>query len=61
MFVRLTLYNNLGEEVKSLIKEEQASGNYEYLFNSEGLSSGIYFYQLTADNFIQTKKMILLR
>jgi len=61
MFVRLTLYNNLGEEVKTLVKEEQASGNYGYLFNSEGLSSGIYFYQLTANDFIQTKKMILLR
>ncbi|RKY93548.1 MAG: hypothetical protein DRQ13_09315, partial [Ignavibacteriae bacterium] len=60
-FVRLTLYNNLGEEVKELIREEQTAGIYEYKFISEDLPSGVYFYSITTNNFMNTKKMLLLR
>lgn len=60
-FVRLTLYNNLGEEVKELVKKEQTAGIYEYKFNSGDLPSGVYFYSITTNNFMNTKKMILLR
>ncbi len=60
-FVRLTLYNNLGEEVKELVREEQTAGFYEYKFVSEELPSGAYFYRITTNNFSNTKKMILLR
>ena len=60
-FVNLKVYDVLGREVESLINEEKPAGNYEVEFTGTGLTSGIYFYQLTVGNFTQTKKMILLR
>lgn len=60
-FVRLTLYNNLGEEVKELVREEQSAGIYEHLLNASYLPSGIYFYRIVSGNFSATKKMILLK
>ncbi len=60
-FVSLKVYDVLGNEVVTLVNEEKPAGNYEVEFNGEGLTSGIYFYQLRAGNFIETKKMVLLR
>jgi hypothetical protein len=66
-FVQLKVYDILGNEVATLVNEEKPAGNYEIEFNAIAtnrdlsLSSGIYFYQLKAGEFIQTKKMILLR
>jgi Secretion system C-terminal sorting domain len=60
-FVTLIVYDLLGREVAILVNEEQKTGNYEVDFNGANLSSGVYFYQLRAGNFISTKKMILLR
>lgn len=62
-FVTLKVYDVLGNEVATLVKEEQSEGNYQVGFNNKTneLSSGIYFYQLRAGDFVQTKKMILLR
>ena len=59
--VSLTIYNLLGEEVATLVNEEKVAGNYTVEFNAANLSSGIYFYQLKAGNFIQTKKMVLMK
>jgi len=65
--VSLKIYDILGNEVATLVNEEQAPGVYEVEFNSVGpsrdlsLPSGIYFYQLKAGSFIETKKMILLK
>jgi hypothetical protein len=59
--VLLKVYDILGNEVATLINEHKEPGNYSIEFNASGLSSGIYFYQLVADNFISTKKMILLQ
>ncbi len=59
--VSLKIFNTLGEEVANLVNEYQQPGIYKVNFNGENLSSGIYFYRLAAGNFIQTKKMILLR
>jgi len=66
--VILKVYDILGNEVITLVNEEQPAGSYEVEFSSESsfqlvrnLTSGIYFYQLKAGDFIQTKKMILLR
>ena len=47
----------LGKEVATLINEEKPAGNYEVEFDASNLSSGIYFYQLKAGSFIETKKM----
>jgi hypothetical protein len=60
-FASIKVYDMLGNEVARLINEEQLAGNYEVDFNASELSSGIYFYQLQAGSFIETKKMILLK
>ena len=59
--VSLKVYGVLGNEVANLVNEEQREGNYEVDFNAVGLSSGIYFYKLQSGNFVQTKKMLLLK
>ena len=59
-FVILKLFDVLGKEIRTLVSEEKSRGNYTLQFNASNLSSGIYFYQLIANGFIQTKKMIVL-
>ena len=59
--VTLKIYDVLGREIVTLINEELNAGNHEATFNASGISSGIYFYQLKANNYIQTKKMILMK
>jgi hypothetical protein len=59
--VQLSVYNILGEEVKTLVNEERTAGKHSVKFNASQMSSGIYFYRLQAGSFVQTKKMILLR
>lgn len=65
--VVLKVFDVLGDEVAVLVNEEQSAGTYQVNFNTQlttnnkQLSSGIYFYQLRAGDFVQTKKMILLR
>ncbi len=61
IMVTLKVYDVLGNEVATLVNEEKQSGIYEVEFNATNLSSGIYFYQLKAGNFISIKKMVLLR
>lgn len=51
----------LGKEVATLVNEEKPSGSYEVQFFANGLTSGIYFYQLNAGNYSETRKMILLK
>ncbi|MCW8848424.1 MAG: T9SS type A sorting domain-containing protein [Melioribacteraceae bacterium] len=60
-FVSLKVYDLLGREIKTLVSGEKKPGYYNIQFGSEQLSSGIYFYKLEAGNFIETKKMILLK
>lgn len=60
-FVKLKVYDVLGNEVATLVNEEKSAGNYEAEFRGENLPSGIYFYTLEAGDFVQTKKMILLK
>jgi hypothetical protein len=57
----LKVYDILGSEVATLIDEEKPEGSYEIKFDASGLPSGVYFYQLKAGEFTQTKKMILLK
>ncbi len=59
--VELKVYDMLGREVAELINEYRQAGSYSTQFNGSHLSSGIYFYKLKAGNFIQTKKLILLK
>ena len=58
-FVQLKVYNILGVEVTTLVNEYKNSGSYSADFSASNLSSGVYFYSLTVNNFTQTRKMIL--
>lgn len=60
-FVSLKIYDLLGNENLILVNEEISAGEYELTFDGINLPSGTYFYQLRAGNFVETKKMILLR
>jgi len=57
--VQLKIYNVLGVEIATLVNSQQNSGNYTVDFNGVKLSSGVYFYSLSVNNFTQTRKMIL--
>ena len=59
--VQLKIFNILGAEVKTLFKGERPAGYYEVTFNASDLTSGIYFFMLKANNFSETRKMILLK
>jgi hypothetical protein len=59
--VTIRIYDVLGNEIETLVNQEKTAGTYEVEFNSEGISSGIYLYRITAGDFTQTKKMILLK
>jgi hypothetical protein len=60
-FVELRIYDILGREVEVMINQEQEAGYYEKDFNAENLPSGVYIYRLQAGDFIQTKKMMLMK
>jgi hypothetical protein len=59
--VTLKIFNILGQEVATLVNENHRGGNYAVRFNSSEMSSGIYFCQLWTKQFVQSKKMILLK
>jgi hypothetical protein len=59
--VTLIVYDILGNKISTLVDEQKSSGSYEVKFNGNDLSSGIYFYQLKAGDFISTKKMLLIK
>ncbi|MFH2029507.1 MAG: T9SS type A sorting domain-containing protein [Bacteroidota bacterium] len=60
-FVSLKVYNTLGQEVAGLVKREHIAGSYNVEFNAKDLSSGVYYYKIIVDGFVETKKMLLLR
>ena len=59
--VRLSVYDILGNKVEDLVNENKSAGKYSINFNASSLSSGTYFYQLEAGNYMQTKKLILIK
>ena len=59
--VILKVYDVLGNEIATLVNESKTPGSYEVEFNAKNLPSGVYFYQLQAGQFIETKKMVLLK
>jgi hypothetical protein len=60
-FVTLKVYDVLGNEITILVNNKKPAGSYEIEWNASDLPSGIYFYQLHAGSYIETKKMILLK
>jgi hypothetical protein len=59
--VTLKVYDMLGNEIATLVNEEKQIGSYELTWNAENLPSGIYFYRLQAGDFVETKKMVLMK
>ena len=59
--VLLTIYNIRGQEVLRLVESDQPAGYHQITWNAANVASGMYFYRLRAGNFVQTRKMILLR
>ncbi|MCL4278747.1 MAG: T9SS type A sorting domain-containing protein, partial [Ignavibacteriaceae bacterium] len=59
--VKVTIYDILGREVKTLVNEQQQPGSYTIKWDASNVSSGVYFYQLKSKDYINTKKMILLK
>jgi len=59
--VQLIVYDVLGNEIATLVNEEKPAGVYEIEWNADGLPSGVYFYQLKTDGFVETRKMILMK
>ncbi|MFQ3597326.1 MAG: T9SS type A sorting domain-containing protein [Chloroherpetonaceae bacterium] len=59
--VRLEVFDMLGRKVATLVNEQQSAGSYQATFNAVALASGVYFYRLQAGNFVETKKMMLVK
>ncbi len=59
--VKISVYNSMGQLVKVLVNEVQTSGTYNVSFNGSDLASGVYLYRLEAGNYLETKKMILVK
>jgi len=60
-FVKLSVYNLLGEEVANLVNGHQKAGRYEVNFNAGSLSSGMYVYRLETQNYVLSKKLMLMK
>lgn len=60
-FVKLSVYNLLGEEVASLVKGYQEADKYEVNFDASGLSSGIYVYKIESATFTASRKLVLMK
>ncbi|NNJ52685.1 MAG: T9SS type A sorting domain-containing protein, partial [Ignavibacteriaceae bacterium] len=60
-FVKLAVYNMLGEEVSTLINTQQKAGRYEVTFDASELASGVYIYRLEAANYTASKKLMLMK
>jgi flagellar hook assembly protein FlgD len=59
--VQLNIYNLNGQLVKTLVNQQMAPGSYKATFDGANLSSGIYYYKLTVDGRVFTKKMMLVK
>jgi hypothetical protein len=55
------VFDILGNEIETLVNIEKSAGTYEITWYAEGLPSGVYFYQLKAGSFVETKKMVLMK
>ncbi len=60
-FVRISVYNICGIEVGTLVNQEQSTGSYEVKFDAHGLPGGEYFYRVHIGEFVESKKMLLIK
>ncbi len=59
--IKLEVYNSLGQRVATLVNASQTAGNHQVQFEGNNLTSGVYYYRIEADGFVQAKKMLLLK
>ncbi|MBK7105574.1 MAG: T9SS type A sorting domain-containing protein [Ignavibacteriae bacterium] len=59
--VKILVFDILGKEIATLVNQKQNPGNYEVTFDASEFNSGVYFYKIISGNFIETKKMILMK
>ena len=59
--VSLKVFDVLGREITTLVYQEQPVGNYSIEFDASNLTSGIYFYRIQTDQFVESKKMVLMK
>jgi hypothetical protein len=59
--VTLMIYDVLGKEVKTMVNEYKGAGRYEVKFDASNLASGVYIYRIIANDFISSKKMLLMK
>lgn len=60
-YVTLIVYDVLGKKVRTLVNERQSAGTYTVTFDGSGLSSGVYFYRLSAGSYAQSEKLVLIK
>jgi len=60
-FVNMIVYDILGKEIATLVNEELKPGTYEVNWDGSGFTSGVYYYKLVADDYTETRKMVLLK
>ncbi|MCX7832595.1 MAG: T9SS type A sorting domain-containing protein [Ignavibacteria bacterium] len=60
-FVTIKIFDALGKEIETIVNENHSPGTYEVEWNAGNNPSGIYFYKLISESFVETKKMILLK
>ncbi len=60
-FIKLSVYDVPGKEISTLVNEQLQPGSYEVNWNASNFPSGVYFYKLAAGDFVETKKMILMK
>ena len=60
-YVSLEIFNSIGEKLEILVSEYLPAGNYSFNWEADNLSTGVYLYRLTAENFAQTKKLLLMK
>jgi hypothetical protein len=61
VFVNLTIYNTLGKTLTTLVNEHKHTGSYKVVFDASNLSSGVFFYKLTAGDYVDIKKMVVIK
>jgi hypothetical protein len=59
--VTLKIFNILGEEVATLVSDRLSAGSYSYKWDASNLASGVYLYRLEAGEYVETRKMVLMR